>query len=78
MVNILERDWFGVPCPRETHTNPGTLAEFGAGFGVSMRQRAKRLAQLVSQPAFTAFIAAPQTYLNDVVPPSAALHERSP
>jgi hypothetical protein len=75
VINILERDRFGAPCCPRTHANPWVLVEFGDGFGVSMRRRAPRTVQLVSQPAFTA---APKTYLNDVVPLSVALHERSP
>jgi hypothetical protein len=73
MINIMERDRLGTPCcPRPAQNESGTLAEFGAGFGVSMRQRAT---WLVSRPMF---IAAPQTYVKDVDLPSAALHERSP
>lgn len=73
MIGIFERDRLGAPrCP-DGHTNPGVLAQFADGWGVSMRQRAPRNVQPVSRPAF---IAAPKTYLITVVPTSVALHER--
>jgi len=73
VINKLRRDRFGAQCCPRTHTNPWALVEFGEGFGVSMRQRAPRTVRLVSR---NAFIAAPKTYLNGVVPLSVALHER--
>ena len=77
MINSMTRDWFGAPCrARSAHTVFGILAEFGGGCDIgSARQRATLLVRADVPPTFTA---APQAYLNDVVPPSAALHERSP
>ena len=71
---MIEMVQVGASCwPRAACTKFGTLAEFGDGFGVITR--AARLIQPAARPKF---IAAPHTYMNVVVPPSAALHERSP
>lgn len=77
MINSMTRDRFGAPCcARSAHTVFGILAEFGGGCDMSgTRQRATLLVRPDVQPTF---IAAPQTYLKGIVPPSAALHERSP
>lgn len=73
MVITFARDRFGTPCCPHGRTNSGARVEFGDGSGVSMGQRASRIVQLLSQPPLTVAL---KSYLNGVVPPSVALHER--
>ena len=82
MIKSVNVDRLGAECcarparpARSAHTASGAVATFGLGSAATMRQREARL---VLPEVQTVFNRAPQTYLNGIVPPSAALHERSP
>lgn len=76
MIKSMTWDRLGtLRCAPVAHPVSGAVATSGHGTGVTMPECGRQRLVPVGQLAFTA---APQTYINVVAPPSAALHERSP
>jgi hypothetical protein len=77
MIKNMTRNRLGtLRCAPSAHPASGAFAAFGGGTGVSLPKCETQRLMLVGRLGVVA--TAPQTYIDDVVRPSAALQERSP